>query len=230
MGSSVSRTFVSVPRGRPSIPPLGNSIPPLESGGRHARAGIDPGNIRGIGIVDLDFGRRGGRGFGQRFPVVYLPFGYGYSDYSSHTERIVIVDHQTSTESSASVERVPQQPAPQEEPAQPTGAKIIELRPRDPATEQAAPESALQDPSSVEVLHGSEVEGGQDRAVVYLIARKDDTIVTSQEHWIVGNSVHYITPRGEQRQILIENVDLNLSARLNRERGLSFTLEVLPEK
>lgn len=225
-----------MPRGRPSIPPLGDSIPPLEGGGRHQRPRIDPGNIRGIGGFDrdfdddFDFGRRGRRGFGQRFPVVYLPFGYGYSDYSSHTERIVIVDHQTSTDSSASVERVPQQPAQQEEPAQAAGAKIIELRPRDPATEQAAPESTLQDPSSVEVLHGSEVEGGQDRAVVYLIARKDDTIVTSQEHWIVGNSVHYITPRGEQRQILIENVDLNLSARLNRERGLSFTLEVLPEK
>ena len=233
VGSAVSRTFVSVPHGRPSIPPLGDSIPPLESSGRHQRPRIDPGNIRGIGgfdrdfDADFDFGRRGGRGFGQRFPVVYLPFGYGYSDYSSHTEHIVVVDHQTSTASSASVQGVPQYPAPEEEPA---GAKIIELRPRDPDSEPAAPGSATQDPSSVEVLRGSEAEGGQDRAALYLIARGDGVIVTSQEQWIAGNSVHYITPQGERRQILIENLDLDLSARLNRERGLSFTLEVLPGK
>lgn len=219
-----------MPRGRPSIPPLGDSIPPLESSGRHPRARIDPGNIRGIGTVDLDFGRRGGRGFSQRFPVVYLPFGYGYSDYSSHTERIVVFDHQASTDSSASVERAPQYPAPEDEPNQAAGAKIIELRPRDPDSEPAAAGSATHDPSSVEVLRGSEVEGGQDRAALYLIARRDGTIVTSQEQWIAGNSVHYITPQGEQRQILIENLDLDLSARLNRERGLSFTLEVLPGK
>jgi hypothetical protein len=44
-----------------------------------------------------------------------------------------------------------------------------------------------------------------------------------------GNTIHYITPSGEHRQILIENLDLDLTARLNYERGLSFTLEVVPQ-
>ena len=223
---SVSRTFVSVPRGRPSIPPLGNSIPPLESSGQHPRPRIDAGNVRGFGFAGLDFGHRGRGRFRHPYPVVYLPYGYGYSDYSSHTERIVIVDHRT--ESGATTETTPPAAPPTAPPAS-ADAKIIELRPRDPDPEQPAPDNTPQDPSSVEVLSGSESETGEVKEALYLLARKDETIVTSQRHWISGNTLHYITPKGLRRRILIENLDLDLTARLNRERGLPFTLEVLPE-
>ena len=214
---------MSVPRGRPSIPPLGDSIPPLE-GGTHPRARVDPAHVRGFGRVD--FGRRRGSLFQHRFPVVFLPYGYGYSDYSRRSERIVIVDDRTSTRSSANVERVPQAPPPEEESTPSADAKIIEIRPREPAANSSG--ANPQDASSVEVLRGSEFEGGEDEAPLYLIARRDETIVTSQKHWIAGNTVHYITPKGEHRRIPMENLDLDLTARLNRERGLRFVLEVLP--
>jgi hypothetical protein len=182
--------------------------------------------VRGFGFAGLDFGHRGRGRFRHRYPVVYLPYGYGYSDYSSHTERIVVVDH--STESGAATETARAAAPPTGSPAS-TDAKIIELRPRDPDPEQPSPDNTPQDPSSVEVLNGSESEAGEVKETLYLLARKDQTIVTSQRHWISGSTLNYITPKGVRRRILIENLDLDLTARLNQERGLPFTLEVLPE-
>ena len=103
---------------------------------------------------------------------------------------------------------------------------MVEVRPED-EEEPAADDP--RDPGSVEVIRGDEVEGGTDETPLYLLARRDETIVTSREHWLAGNTVHYVTPTGEHRRILIENLDLDLTARLNHERGLRFQLEVVPE-
>jgi hypothetical protein len=200
---------------------MGNSIPPLESHGRSPRAHTDPNNIHGFRGVD--FGYRHAAGFPYRFPVVYLPFGFGYGNYASRSERIVIVDHNTATRSSADVEQVP---APAAEPPTPVEPEMIEVRPSD-SVEPAMADP--RDPASVEVLRGNHAGSTIDDAPLYLLARRDETIVTSREHWMSGNTIHYVTPSGEHRQILIENLDLDLTARLNHERGLSFTLEVVPQ-
>ena len=199
---------------------MGNSIPPLERPGRPHGAHIDPDHIHGFRGVD--FGYRRAPGFPYRFPVVYLPFGYGYGNYASRTEQIVIVDHNTATSSNADVERVPASPS---EPPTPVEPKVVEVQPRETGDPNADPK----DGASVEVLRGNQTAGGGEEVLLYLLARTDETIVTSQEHWLSGNIVHYITPSGEHRQILIENLDLDLTARLNHERGLSFTLEVVPK-
>ena len=96
----MSPTVIKVPRAQ-SIPRMGDSIPPLERPGRARRPHVDPDHVHGFRGVD--FGYRHARGFPYRFPVVYLPFGYGfgYGDYDNYTERIVIVDHNTATRSSA---------------------------------------------------------------------------------------------------------------------------------
>lgn len=198
---------------------MGNSIPPLESHGRSRRVQTDPNNIHGFRGVD--FGYRQAAGFPYRFPVVYLPFGYGYGSYASRSEQIVIVDHNTATRSSTDVERVP---APAEPPA--PEPEVIELRPNDSADPTTTDPG---DSDSVEALRGNRAANGTDDGPLYLLARRDETIVTAREHWMSGNTIHYVTPSGEHRQILIENVDLDLTARLNHERGLSFTLEVVPQ-
>lgn len=158
---SVTPTVITVPRAQ-SIPRMGNSIPPLESHRRSPRAHTDPNNIHGFRGVD--FGHRHSPGFPYRFPVVYLPLGYGYRNYASRSEQIVIVDHNTATQSSADVERVP---APAEPPA-PVEPKVIEVRPSD-ADEPATADP--RDPTSVEVLRGGRAANGIDETPLYLLAR-----------------------------------------------------------
>ena len=216
---SVTPTVIKVPRAQ-SIPRMGNSIPPLESHGRSRRVQTDLTNTHGF--RGIDFGYRQAAGFPYRFPVVYLPFGYGYGNYASHREQIVIVDHNTATRSNADVERVPTQAEPQA----PVEPELIEVRPSD-SDESSTTDP--RDPASVEVLRGNRAADATDDAPLYLLARRDETIVRSREHWMSGNTIHYVTPSGEHRQILIENLDLDLTARLNHERGLSFTLEVVPQ-
>ena len=41
--------------------------------------------------------------------------------------------------------------------------------------------------------------------------------------------MRFVTPKGKPRQIRLADVDLDLTARLNSERGLSFSLEVVPQ-
>lgn len=216
---SVSPTVITVPRAQ-SIPRMGNSIPPLESHGRSRGVQTGPNNIHGF--RGIDFGYRQAAGFPYRFPVVYLPFGYGYGNYASRSEQIVIVDHNTATQSTTDVERVPAQA----EPLAPVEPEVIELRSSD-SNDQATADP--RDPASVEVLRGKRAANGTDDGPLFLLARRDETIVQSREHWMSGNTIHYVTPGGEHRQILVENVDLDLTARLNHERGLSFTLEVVPQ-
>ena len=173
-------------------------------------------NLRGFPDHDFDFDR--GRGFG-RFPFVVVPYGYGYSN-STRSERVVIIDHTTATRSNAVVDIVPaRQPL-----AQPTvEPKVFEVRPEGPRPFESARGQ------SVEVSRVDDGRTTADEARVYLLAFKDETVVTSRQHWLEGDTMRFVTPKGKPRQIRLADVDLDLTARLNSERGLSFSLEVVPQ-
>ncbi len=178
-----------------------------------------------------DFRHGGGHAFGSFFPFVYVPLGFGYRyDYGyeyddwrseDREDRIVIAGHTTKTASAASRDVVAE-PRPPAEPQTPE-PKIYELR---PSGQETGPPSGT---APIEILRGGVELSEPGEPDFYLIALQNEMIVTSQRHWIEDDTLHYITAKGVRQQVPITAVDLGLTARLNRERGLVFTLEVLPE-
>ncbi len=157
-------------------------------------------------------------------PIVYAPYGYtryrrgydyGEADFDDDRERresghVYRVDPETVTESSSKyVIRVPS--AGQQEPV--TGT-VFEVHPE--GLRPASPEGAGIAPEA----------GPSPKATFHLIALRDGTINTSREHWLEKDALHYVTRDGVQKRVPVEDVDLDLTAQVNRERGLPFVLEV----
>jgi len=59
----------------------------------------------------------------------------------------------------------------------------------------------------------------------YLIAFKNYSIYTATDYWLTGDTVHYITPYGAHNQASLDQLDLEFTERLNRERGMTFRLD-----
>jgi hypothetical protein len=59
---------------------------------------------------------------------------------------------------------------------------------------------------------------------IYLIALRDGTIRAAEAYWVERGTLHYVTLQHEQRQASLDSVDRNLSAQLNRERRVAFSL------
>jgi hypothetical protein len=163
------------------------------------------------------FRRRGG--FGRHgsgvivYPYVYYgyPYGYGNGGYAIETGAVsrtsssasYVIDGHLDTSS----ERVPH-------------SRVYEVGPG------AADAPDAQEAGS---LDSGEAEGepaGPQGNVFYLIALKGGLIYASNEHWLLGNTVHFVTLQGDHYVVSLEEMDLDLSVQLNRERGLKFALEV----
>jgi hypothetical protein len=63
-----------------------------------------------------------------------------------------------------------------------------------------------------------------DKPTIYLIALKDSTIRQAIGYWVEDGALHYVTPQSTITKIELENVDKELSQRLNTERGLELDL------
>ena len=59
---------------------------------------------------------------------------------------------------------------------------------------------------------------------IYLIAFRDRTIRAAASYWVESGTLHYVTLDRQQQQAPVDSVDRELSARLNRERRVAFTL------
>jgi hypothetical protein len=57
-----------------------------------------------------------------------------------------------------------------------------------------------------------------------LVAMKDHTIYPARAYWVEGTTLNYITVDGIVNHISLDQVDRELSLKLNGERGLGFTL------
>jgi hypothetical protein len=62
---------------------------------------------------------------------------------------------------------------------------------------------------------------------IYLIAFRDHSIFAAVAYWAEGGTLHYVTQEHEQKQAPLSTVDRDLSDKLNRERGVAFSLPVL---
>jgi hypothetical protein len=59
---------------------------------------------------------------------------------------------------------------------------------------------------------------------IYLIAFRDRSIFAAVAYWAEGGTLHYVTQEHEQKQAPLSTLDRNLSDKLNRERGVAFSL------
>jgi hypothetical protein len=79
-------------------------------------------------------------------------------------------------------------------------------------------------PLSAAVDLGNDQANPTDEPTVYLIALKDGSIYASYAFWAERDTLHYITPGHAHNQVSLDQVDMAMSKRLNRERKLDFNL------
>jgi len=65
----------------------------------------------------------------------------------------------------------------------------------------------------------------EDEEMLILVALKDGTIYATADRWIEGDDLRFVGPAGAERIVALIDVDMRLSAQLNRERGAAFVLE-----
>jgi hypothetical protein len=57
-----------------------------------------------------------------------------------------------------------------------------------------------------------------------LIAFKDHTIEPATKYKVDGDQIHWITLQGEERQARVSTVDVDLTRKLNGDRGIDFQI------
>jgi hypothetical protein len=63
-----------------------------------------------------------------------------------------------------------------------------------------------------------------DQRTVYLIAFKDHSVVQALGFWMELGTLHYISANYSENQVTLDLIDRELSARLNAEQNVDFTL------
>jgi hypothetical protein len=71
---------------------------------------------------------------------------------------------------------------------------------------------------------GANAAANDDRANLFLIALKDQTVLAAIAYWVQNDTLNYITMNGAQNHVSLSLVDRDLSARLNAERQVQFRL------
>ncbi len=208
-----------------------STSPAAYPGGLYSRpeAGRDRPGDRGPGRgADGRGSGRHGRG-AVAYPYVYFgyPYGYGNGGYAIDTGGMTAGGVTRTSSSAHYIIEGPPDTASQREPH----SRIYEVGPGADggvtAAEQensAQPDSTLQPGSTAAPDEAADARPGEQP--FYLIALRGGLIYAASEHWLLGNTVHFVTLQGDHYVVSLPEVDLDLSAQLNRERGLKFVLEV----
>lgn len=64
----------------------------------------------------------------------------------------------------------------------------------------------------------------ENAAPIYLIAFKDGSLVSAYAYWIEDGNLHCVTTTNARKQAPLGDVDIDLTERLNHERGVEFQL------
>lgn len=63
-----------------------------------------------------------------------------------------------------------------------------------------------------------------EQETVFMIAMKDHNVYTARAYWVEEGMLHYISTQGVESSVLMDEVDRDLSRRLNRDRSVAFGL------
>jgi hypothetical protein len=165
-----------------------------------------------------------GGGFGGYGGAIYIPYAYPvfsggyYGDYGYGYGGGGAPPQQPSN---VTVVYPPQQPNPVIIMGGPSG-QPGEV-PRSSIQDYGAPPAAQAQPSGVETS-GVDTSGTQQQADYYLLAFKDHSIYSAIGYWVDGDTLHYLTGGNVHNQVSLSLVDRDLTAQLNRGRGVQVNL------
>jgi len=67
---------------------------------------------------------------------------------------------------------------------------------------------------------------GQDgRPILYLLAFRDNTIRAAMTYWVESGTLHYLDKDHKEKQAPLASIDRDLSAQLNSERHVPFSIQ-----
>lgn len=64
----------------------------------------------------------------------------------------------------------------------------------------------------------------EDKATIYLIVYKDQSVHPSLAYWVKDDTLHYITLQGTHNRVSVDLVDVPYSEKLNSDRKVEFSL------
>lgn len=182
--------------------------------------GHAPGTFSPFSITDPSFGARltgtvSGFGSGYPYGQGYAPGyrgSYGHSGYSSGAILAPYV---------YSVPFYVPYPAPAAPPPQ-----VIYIVPGEAGRSLTTTAPATERDSVVTyIVPSRRAPAAPPEAPFFLIAFKSHTIYSVTDHWLEGDTLHYLTTSGAHNQASLDQIDLDFTTRLNRERGVEFRLE-----
>ena len=101
-----------------------------------------------------------------------------------------------------------------------------------PAAETERPLFGLGFPADIEKTNLSEANFATERPLrasrPTLLILKDGRGYVTTNYWVEGSQLVYVGSDGAQQVLPIEDLDFQMTAKLNRERGLTFTLRSKP--
>lgn len=65
----------------------------------------------------------------------------------------------------------------------------------------------------------------ENHPILYLIAFRDSTIRAAMTYWVEDGTLHYLDTGHREKQAALSSVDRDLSAQLNRERQIPFSIQ-----
>lgn len=210
----------------PGLPPVG-PIPPL------GPSSLPPVGTIGVGSAGLSPHSPGRpRAAYSSYPsFVAVPLGYSvYVDNQQYNDVYVGqpagYEPHSSAQYDVQVYGQEQQPEPpqstiyevrpvyDDETGEARGVENVPIEPAENRIQDVRPEAEL-GPAA-----GGEASGPEQ----YLIALDDGLIYLTDNHWLQGDTLHYVTMSGAHNMATLDRIDLDLTVRLNRERGLKFQL------
>lgn len=162
-----------------------------------------------------NFGR-GTAGVGSGM-IIYPIYVSGYSDPSYMAAQSPAPDDQQQMQPDVNAGMQPQQQQ------QPTPVPVI-INNYYPGATTDNPAAGQPIPQPVTVQPAADAAPASEPSEYYLIACKDHTIYAAVAYWVDGETLHYFTAGNKQNQVSLNQVDRDLTARLNRESGMEVKL------
>jgi hypothetical protein len=202
------------------IPPLGpNSLAPVGTIGAASSAlsPHSPGRSRSVffnhpGFVAVPLGYSVYVD-NQQYNDVYVeqPSGYPPSSSAQYDVQVYGQEHQPEPPQSTIYEV---RPVYDDETGEARSVENVPIEPAENRIQEVRPEAELEPDAGVEASGPAQ----------YLIALDDGLIYLTEDHWLQGDTLHYVTMGGAHNMATLDRIDLDLTVLLNRERGLKFQL------
>jgi hypothetical protein len=154
------------------------------------------------------------------YPVYFSDYSYnGYAPNPAPQPITIVVPQQQQTAPTVIINQSFGGEAPEQDPAEEVANQSSVRIYKTPVRRQPAPDPVA--PVREAVTRESLSD---ERATIYLIALKDNSIHSAIGYWVEADTLHYVTQQGSVNRVTLDQVDRQLSDQLNRERKVDFQI------